>query len=80
MMSIEIKVNGRPVAVIEAYNDGIDGLHGLKVADYPYRGFAFSQNFDGPTTEEFRGTVRGHKYDAGILELSRRMLECICEG
>lgn len=78
MLSIEIKVNGRPVAVIEAYNDGNRAGGRASVADYPYRGFAFGKNFcDDPKV--FEGTVKAHNYRDGILELSRRMLECICE-
>ncbi len=74
MLSIEIKVNGHPIAVIEAYNDGLGG----DVADYPYRALAFSMKRDEPS-KTFKGTVEAHKFSDGILELSRRMLECICD-
>lgn len=75
MLSIEIKVNGRPVAVIEAYNDTA-GFG--QISDYPYRGFQFSEDF-GTDPAVFEGVVKGHDRRKGILELARRMLECICE-
>ncbi len=75
MLSIEIKVNGMPVATFTAYNNG----SGIDVADYPYRGFRFPvHRKDG--AETFSGTVKAHSQHDGILDLSRRILECVVSG
>ena len=72
MLSIEIRVNGHPVSVIEAYRDPTGG----GVADYPYRGWQFPLDRDDDP-KWYEGVVRGHHFRDGIHELARRIYECI---
>ena len=72
MLSIEIRVNGHPVSVIEAYRRPT----GEGVADYPYRGWNFPPDPDGDP-QWYEGVVKGHRFLDGIHELARRIYECI---
>ena len=73
MLSIEIRVNGHPVAIIESHREPVGG----GIADYPYRGFQFPLDRDD-STKLVEGKVEGHHFRDGIFELSRRILECAC--
>ena len=72
MLSIEIRVNGHPVSVIEAYRRSAGG----GVADYPYRGWHFPIDPDGDP-QWYEGVVKEHRFEDGIHELARRIYECI---
>ena len=74
MLSIEIKVNGVPCFVINSHR-GFE--HGKGRSDYPYRGICFPLGLVGP--EVFTGMVEEHAFKDGLMELSRRILECACD-
>lgn len=77
MLSIEIKVNGVPCIVINS-NRGLTMYeHGEQRSDYPYRGISFPISHGDPTV--FTGTVEEHGFKDGLMELSRRILECACD-
>jgi len=81
MLSIEIKINGTPCVVINSHRAALSYgsmLYPPSRANYLYRGIVFPQYRDGDP-EIFTGTVKGHDYDNGILELSKRILECVCD-
>ncbi len=78
MMSIEIKVNGVPCVVINSHR-GLQHHDFPKDfrCDYPYRGIEFPLGQGKPKV--FAGMVEEHDFNDGLMELSRRILECVCD-
>jgi|CXWL01.1.fsa_nt_gi antitoxin (DNA-binding transcriptional repressor) of toxin-antitoxin stability system len=68
-LSIEIRVNGHPVATIVAHNTYTD-VHG--VASYDGQGVLFDQNGE---PSSFLLTVPSHKRADGIIPLTTKLLK-----